>query len=44
MALENQPIDEIAEFLKDSEKRSNNLFNNELSFVTDWDDEEGLYC
>lgn len=42
MALENRPIDEIAEFLKDSEDRSNNLFDNELSFVTDWDEE--MYC
>lgn len=42
MALENKTIDEIAEFLQDSEARSNALFDNELSFVTEWN--ERLYC
>ena len=42
--LETQPIDEIAEFLKHSEARSNELFNNELAFVTEWNCKEELYC
>ena len=41
--LEAKPIDEIAEFLRDSEARSDALFSNELSFVTEWDREK-LYC
>lgn len=43
MMIEAKPINEIAEFLKNSEARSDELFNNELAFVTEWD-EEGTYC
>lgn len=38
MALENGSIDEIADLLKNSEARSEDLFNNELAFVVDWKD------
>lgn len=38
MALDNGTIDEIADRLKDSEARSEKLFNNELAFVVDWKD------
>jgi len=38
MALDKGTIDEIADRLKESEARSEALFNNELSFVTDWKD------
>jgi len=36
MTIESASIDEIAEYLKNSEARSEALFDNELSFVTEW--------
>lgn len=43
MLLENRTIDEIAEYLKNTQARSDALFNSDLAFVTDWNNEE-LYC
>ena len=40
MALENKPIDDIADILRHSEERAGMLFDNELSFVTDWNTKE----
>lgn len=40
MALDKGSIDKIADVLRHSEKRAGMLFDNELSFVTDWNNKE----